>query len=69
MAFTAADITALERAIADGRGARTITFFDQSITFNSIAEMLELLALMRQDVAADTGAGRNYRLASFRKGV
>ena len=69
MAFTQTDIELLERAIADGRGARSITFFDQSITFNSIAEMLELLAVMRQDVAADTGTGRNYRLASFRKGV
>jgi len=69
VAFTQTDIELLERAIADGRGARSITFFDQSITFNSIAEMLELLAVMRQDVAADTGAGRNYRLASFRKGV
>jgi hypothetical protein len=69
VAFTQSDVTALERAIADGRGARTISFFDQSITFNSIEEMLELLAVMRQDVAGTTGAARNYRLASFRKGV
>lgn len=69
MAFTQSDIDLLERAIADGRGVRSITFSDQSTTFNSIAEMLALLALMRQDVAVVAGTGRNYRLASFRKGV
>ena len=69
MAFTAADITALERAIADGRGARSMTFFDQSVTFNSIAEMLELLAVMRQEVNGATGTRQGYRLASMRKGV
>jgi len=69
MAFTAADITALERAIADGRGARSMTFFDQSITFNSIAEMLALLSVMRQEVNTVAGTRQGYRLASTRKGV
>ncbi len=69
MAFTQSDITALERAIADGRGARTITFFDQSVTFNSIDEMLKLLSVMRQEVNGAAGTRQGYRLAATRKGV
>jgi hypothetical protein len=68
MAWTQADIDALERAIADGRGARAITFADQSVTFNSIAEMLALLATMKQAVAAAAG-GSSTRYAAFSKGV
>jgi len=68
MAWTQADIDALERAIADGRGARSITFADQSVTFNSIAEMLALLATMKQAVTAAAG-GSSTRYAAFSKGV
>lgn len=67
MAFTSADIDALKRAIADGRGARTITFSDQSVTFNSIQDMLSLLSVMQQDVNASTRQG--YRVAATSKGV
>jgi len=67
VAFTSADIDALKRAIADGRGARTISFSDQSVTFNSISEMLNLLAVMQQDVNASTRQG--YRVAAVSKGV
>lgn len=65
MAWTQTDIDALERAIADGRGARSITFADQSIVFNSLAEMLQLLATMKQAVAG----GSSTRYAAFSKGV
>jgi len=67
VAFTSDDIDALKRAIADGRGARTISFSDQSVTFNSISEMLQLLAVMQQDVNASTRQG--YRVATVNKGV
>ena len=66
--WTQADIYLLERAIADGKGARTISFSDQSITFNSIAEMLALLAAMRQAVNGAAGRG-SYRYAATSKGV
>lgn len=67
MAFTQADVDALKRAIADGRGARSVTFGDQSVTFSSIAEMKELLALMQTEVNGSTQ--RTYRLAATSKGV
>ncbi len=71
MAFTASDIDLLERAIAEGRGARTIAFSDQSVTFNSIADMLALLAQMRREVAATTTTGNpsGTRYASVSKGL
>lgn len=67
MAWTQADIDALKRAIADGRGARALTFGDQSLTFNSPSEMLELLAVMQQEVNSSTRS--NYRVAATSKGV
>lgn len=69
MAWTQADIDALKRAIADGRGARSITFGDQSVTFNSPSEMLELLSVMQQDVNTTTNTNRAYRVAATSKGV
>ncbi len=68
MSWTPADLDALERAIAAGRGARIITFDDQSVTFHSLAEMLALRERMRATVHAATRR-RQFRLAVVRKGV
>lgn len=67
MPFTQSDIDLLKAAIASGRGARAITFSDQSVTFNSIRDMLELVAVMEQDVNKSTR--RNFRVAATSKGV
>lgn len=69
MAWTQSDVDALQRAIAEGRGARSITFSDQSVTFNSIKEMLDLLSVMQQAVNAAAGRPRNYRVAATSKGL
>lgn len=69
MAWSQSDIDALKAAIADGRGARVITFGDQSVTFNSIDDMLKLLAVMQGDVNASSGAQTRSRVAAFCKGV
>ena len=67
MAWTQADVDALQTAIADGRGARTIAFSDQSVTFNSIPDMLALLAAMQ---AAVNGTSHpRFRVAVTSKGV
>jgi len=68
MAWTQADVEALERAIADGKGARSIQFADQVVTFNSITEMLELLAIMRNGVSSAAGTSQRTRYAATRKG-
>jgi hypothetical protein len=69
MAWTQTDIDALKSAIADGRGARSITFGDQSVTFNSIDDMLKLLAVMTADVTATAGTSTRTRYAATSKGV
>lgn len=67
--WTQSDIEKLERAIADGLGARSITFENQTVTFGSIAEMLQLLATMRGAVTAAAGSSQRTRYAAFRKGL
>ena len=69
MAWTQADIDALKQAIADGRGARSIAFGDQSVSFNSPSDMLALLAVMQQDVQITAGTRQGYRVAATSKGV
>lgn len=69
MPFTQTDADNLRRAIADGRGARSMTFSDQSVTFNSIEDMLKLLAVMDAEVAGTLGTRRSYRVATTSKGV
>lgn len=68
MAWTQTDVDNLKQAIADGRGARTITFSDQSISFNSIPEMLQLLSVMQQEVNTAAGRSKSIRYAATSKG-
>ena len=68
MAWTQADIDLLKTAIVERRGARTITFSDQSVSFDSIDDMLKLLSVMQQEVATTAGHSRT-RYAATRKGV
>ncbi len=65
MAFTQADVDALDRAIADGRGARSISFEGQSVTFNSISDMIKLRSIMKREV----DSAPTYRLAATDKGT
>ena len=69
MAWTQADIDTLKQAIVDRGGARTIAFGDQSVTFDSVDDMLKLLSVMQQSVNTGTGAPRTVRYASTSKGV
>jgi hypothetical protein len=69
MAWTQADIDALERSIAEGLGAGSMTFSDQSVTFASLADRLALLATMRAAVNDAAGVSKKTRYAAFSKGV
>lgn len=68
MAWTREDVDTLKAAIAAGRGARSIQIRDQVLTFNSISDMLALLAVMEAEVAASAGDTSRTRYAAFRKG-
>lgn len=65
MPFTQADLDTLRQALVDRKGARSIQFSDQAVTFESIDDMLKLLAVMETQVA---GTSRT-RFAATRKGV
>lgn len=52
MAFTAAQITALERAIATG--ATLVRYADRTVQYRSLAEMEALLSRMRDAVEGST---------------
>jgi hypothetical protein len=65
MPWTEADINTLKQALLDRKGARSIAFSDQVVTFDSIDDMLKLLAVMQQEV----GTHPHTRYAAFDKGV
>ena len=69
MAWTQADIDKLKTAIAGGAVVQSMTFGDQTFMFRSIAEMLQVLALMQQEVNAGTSSPQGYRLAATSKGA
>lgn len=68
MPWTESDINTLKQAIVDRKGARTITFGDQTVAFESIDDMRKLLADMQADVASAAGKSRT-RFAATSKGV
>lgn len=69
MAFSQADLDALDAAIASGRGVRSMTFSDQSVTFNSIEDMLRLRSVMRQELDATSSTPKTHRFAVTSKGA
>ena len=69
MPFTQVDLDNLDRAIADGRGARSMTFDNQSVTFNSIDDMLKLRGRMQAEITGVAGTRVGYRVATTTKGV
>ena len=62
MAWTQADLDALDAAIAAGRGAKQITFNDQTLVFHTVDEMRKLRAWISRDLA-DAAGTPTYRLA------
>jgi hypothetical protein len=69
MAFTQGDIDILKAAIVSRAGARSITFSDQSVTFDSVADMLALLNAMQAEVTASAPTNSRTRYAATSKGV
>ena len=61
--WTQADIDALKQALLDRKGARSITFSDQTVVFESLEDMLKLLSVMQASLSSRT------RYAATSKGV
>jgi hypothetical protein len=68
MAYTQADLDALDVEIATIRTVKSTTTADQSTTFRDLDELLRLRAVMAQSMAVAAGASRT-RFAATRKGV
>lgn len=68
MAYTQADLDALDADIAKVRLIDSTTFADQSTKFRSLDDLLKLRAVMAQSIAAAAGTSRT-RLAATSKGV
>lgn len=67
MAYSQADIDALDAEIATVRTAKSTTSGDQSTTFRDLDELLKLRALMQQEVQLAAGTPRT-RYAATAKG-
>lgn len=68
MAWSQTDINTLQAAIATNGAVKSITFADQTMTFRTLDEMRELLAMMRSEVSAESPQQRR-RFAATSKGV
>ncbi len=65
MAATQADLDAWDQAILDSRGALSITFNDQTVSFASLKDRQDYRAFLVRQINADTTPP--YRLAVTRK--
>lgn len=69
MAYTQADLDALDLEIATVRTVKATTTADQSTTFRDLDEMLKLRAIMAQAIAASATGSSRTRYASVSKGL
>ena len=67
MPWTDAEREALRSAIA--RGVQTVVLAGESVTFQKLSDMRELLAEMDRQLGLASGAAQSYRLAATSKGV
>jgi cysteine synthase len=66
MAFTSADLTAIEKAIATG--TLRVRFENREVQYQTITELLKARDVIRDAIAAGTGSGGTLTtLASFTK--
>ena len=54
MAFTTAQVEALEKAIAEG--VKRVKYADKEVEYNSLDEMIRLLNLMKNDLGINSDA-------------
>lgn len=61
--WTATDVATLEKAIGDG--VRVVEYNDKKVEYRSLAEMLQLLALMKKQVCPESAStGRFTKIFS-----
>lgn len=68
MAYTQADLDALDAKIAAAGAVQQAAHSDQSVTYRSVEDLKALRALMKAEIDAAAGQSGS-RLAAFSKGV
>ena len=63
--YTLEQYTALKDAIS--QGVLEVRYFDKTVKYRSLDEMLRILELMKRELFPDSNRGRKY--ASFSKGT
>lgn len=66
MAYTLEQYQALQAAIAGGE--LSVRYADRSVTYRSVAEMLQILRLMQAELGLCVDQNGGRRLTSFSKG-
>lgn len=66
MAYTEEQYQALKEAVAGGE--LSVRYADRSVTYRSVAEMLQILRLMESELGINQHLNGGRRLASFSKG-
>lgn len=66
MAYTIEQYQALQEAIAGGE--LSVRYADRSVTYRSVAEMLQILRLMQSELGLNADQNGGRRLTSFSKG-
>lgn len=67
MAFSQADLTALEKAMA--AGVTQVRYGDQTVTYRSLAEMQQLRQSIREELGLLTNKGFAHFTPGFSKGL
>lgn len=58
MAWTADELAAIDKAIANGK--TTVTFRDRTATWRSLDELLKIRKLIRAELGLDASGGRGF---------
>lgn len=67
MAWTASDLSAIETAIATGE--LTVSYRDRTVTYRSIAELIQIRALIRTELGSSTSFENRGRQVKTDKGL
>lgn len=67
MAFTQADLTAIDAAIASG--TLRVRYRDRDVTYRSMDELMKIRNLMREELGVVANGGITYQTVGHDKGL
>lgn len=67
MAWTAADLEAIEKSIKNGTSR--VRYADREITYRSLEELLQLRTIIQAELGVVTNGGIRHHYPAFSKGI